>query len=161
MTSYVYSFRDAQGALLYVGATEGDPQARIALHRDAHDWFDDVADVTIDEYPNALAAATAERQMLIDERPMYNIDAPIDRGDTVYTPLYSTREYAERLGAALAGGTELPVPHGPGQALVFADVMCRLDHGSVTVAALNELAKGYRTEAQITWRWDPSAREFR
>lgn len=161
MTSYVYSFRDVQGALLYVGTTDGDPQARVALHKDVHDWFKDVADVTIDEYPNGVAAALAERQVLIDERPMYNLTGPIDRGDTVCTPLYSTREYAERLSTALASGTELPSPKGPGQALVFADVMSRLMHGSATAVALAELSKGYRVEAQITWRWDPAAREFR
>lgn len=66
----VYRLFAADGALLYVGMSKW-PHWRIAQHRDKA-WWPDVADWTVEEFPNRNTAATAERDAIIDERPRYN-----------------------------------------------------------------------------------------
>lgn len=85
--------------------------------------------------------------------------------DTIYKPLYSTREYAERLRAAALRaaaeqGASCPAPESAGQALVLADLLCPLFTTAPSIA-LAKLADAYRMSARIAWRWDPTTGEFR
>lgn len=67
---YVYRLFDARGALLYIGMSQW-PHWRMEQHRDKV-WWDDVADWTVEEFPNRRRAATAERAAIRAEHPVYN-----------------------------------------------------------------------------------------
>ena len=72
MKTQLYRHYDSDKKLLYVGISLS-AAARLAQHRDAAHWFDDIATVTIETFPNREAALAAERKAIINEKPVCNI----------------------------------------------------------------------------------------
>lgn len=68
----LYRFFDATGQLLYVGLTS-DPGRRMGQHRVEKPWWSEVANVTIQTYPDRESVAAAERAAIRTETPRYNV----------------------------------------------------------------------------------------
>lgn len=68
---YVYRLFDADGRLLYIGATYHVP-ARLKAHRYNTPWFSEVASVEYQTFPNRRAAFAAEAKAIHAEDPLYN-----------------------------------------------------------------------------------------
>ena len=69
----VYRCHDADGALLYIGATNSWSQ-RKCHHRRETPWWPDVAAVTREPYPNRALALAAERAAIRAENPLHNVE---------------------------------------------------------------------------------------
>lgn len=67
----LYRHFDSEGALLYVGISLS-PTYRLSQHRLTASWFDDIATVTIEDYPSRSAALEAEARAIHAEHPIYN-----------------------------------------------------------------------------------------
>ena len=67
----MYRMFSADGTLVYVGCTGNVPK-RLDLHRSATPWWDDVATVTVQHFPNRRSALDAEAQAIRSESPRYN-----------------------------------------------------------------------------------------
>lgn len=78
----LYRFFDASGDLLYIGITL-NPAGRWKQHREDKPWWEEVADITIETYPDRPSVLEAERKAIITERPRYNkthnTDRPVGR----------------------------------------------------------------------------------
>lgn len=70
-THYVYRMYDDQEDLLYIGVT-CNPARRFNDHRDSKNWFNDIATVQLETYPNQKAAYDAEAYAIKHERPLHN-----------------------------------------------------------------------------------------
>jgi hypothetical protein len=71
--THLYRHFDAEGVLLYVGISLSAVQ-RLASHASASHWFDRIATVTIETYPTRDDALEAERNAIITELPLFNLD---------------------------------------------------------------------------------------
>jgi hypothetical protein len=69
--TYLYRYFDASGVLLYVGATWSPAQRDRAHAKDAH-WYSLVVSTAIEVYPSIEAAAEAEENAIINEKPLFN-----------------------------------------------------------------------------------------
>lgn len=67
----VYRFFDKTGALLYVGITH-NPGSRWSGHT-SRAWWQDVANTSIEPYPDRASAQAAEKRAILDEQPRYNL----------------------------------------------------------------------------------------
>lgn len=67
----LYRFFASDGALLYVGISL-NPGARWKSHRSDKPWWTEVANVSVEHYPNRTAVMDAEREAIKAERPRYN-----------------------------------------------------------------------------------------
>lgn len=67
----LYRFFDASGDLLYIGITL-NPAGRWKQHREEKPWWEEVADITIETYPDRPSVLEAERSAIIAEHPRYN-----------------------------------------------------------------------------------------
>ena len=76
MRTAVYRCFDAQGRLLYIGASK-DPAARYEAHAARADWMQSVVNITLEWHDSRSAAYLAEEAAIKAERPMHN--APQDR----------------------------------------------------------------------------------
>lgn len=74
MATSLYRFFDAQGVLLYVGATS-NPFRRLAEHSTTRD-VTQVATVTLQWFPDRREAVLAEDEAIVSERPLWNIAKP-------------------------------------------------------------------------------------
>lgn len=72
MAHSLYRFYDHTGELLYVGVTI-NPGARLAKHKDTKTWWNEVARVDLETYPDRSALLVAEREAIKTEAPHYNI----------------------------------------------------------------------------------------
>lgn len=70
--TYLYRFYDKWFALLYVGITSGIP-TRFENHAKAKDWWPDVRHIDIERYDDREAATRAEREAIIKEGPVHNV----------------------------------------------------------------------------------------
>jgi predicted GIY-YIG superfamily endonuclease len=68
----LYRFFDAEGALLYVGITNHLPQ-RLRDHDRNKPWFDNVANVRVEHFPDRKSVLDAEREAIRTEKPRHNI----------------------------------------------------------------------------------------
>lgn len=68
----LYRFFDADGRLLYVGAS-GRFQKRVASHRAHAKWWDVAAMCRIQRYPTLREALAAEAVVIATEHPIHNI----------------------------------------------------------------------------------------
>lgn len=73
MKTKLYRHFDRNKKLLYVGISLNSV-ARLAQHRDAAHWFDDIAIVTIETFSTREEALAAERNAIINENPVCNIN---------------------------------------------------------------------------------------
>ncbi len=67
----LYRFYDAAGSLLYIGLTV-DPGTRWKTHRREKPWWLDVANISIEHFPDRASVERAERVAIQTERPRYN-----------------------------------------------------------------------------------------
>jgi hypothetical protein len=67
----LYRHFDSGGGLLYAGISL-NAVTRLADHRTS-DWFDQIAHVEIEQYPDRETALAAEREVIRTEKPAYNI----------------------------------------------------------------------------------------
>lgn len=74
----LYRFWDSADVLLYVGITL-NPGERWKQHRADKAWWEEVATVTVETYPDRPSVMEAERTAIIAEGPKYNIvhNAPV------------------------------------------------------------------------------------
>lgn len=107
---YLYRIFDAEGALIYVGATSALDQ-RMSQHRATHRWpgghpvlavGDRMASWVAEEYPTRRAAFDAERFVIATERPELNtvhnnglVPEPIKENVVSLEPEYNLSEIAE------------------------------------------------------------------
>ena len=68
----LYRHYDNNKKLLYVGISLS-AAVRLAQHREAAHWFDEIANVTIETFPTREAALAAERNAIANENPACNI----------------------------------------------------------------------------------------
>lgn len=68
----LYRHFGADGSLLYVGISLSWP-ARTKAHSRSSHWFDQVARVEVERYPNRAAALEAEREAIKREGPKHNV----------------------------------------------------------------------------------------
>lgn len=74
---YLYRHFDNAGALLYVGISN-NPYKRIGDHKRLSDWFDNVANITLESYPTRNAVRWAEQDAIYIEKPIHNIQGISD-----------------------------------------------------------------------------------
>lgn len=67
----LYRLFDAKAKLLYVGISDDWP-IRLKQHSRSQDWFGEVRDVRLVEYPDREGAEQAEREAIDQEHPKYN-----------------------------------------------------------------------------------------
>jgi predicted GIY-YIG superfamily endonuclease len=68
----LYRFFDADGVLLYIGIT-ADVPARFKKHRDQKPWWNDVARIAIEQFPDRESVLAAEKRAIKAEQPRWNI----------------------------------------------------------------------------------------
>lgn len=68
----LYRFFDADDDLMYVGIS-ATPWERWRQHRGEKPWWHEIANITIERFPNRDAALEAERAAIRSESPLYNI----------------------------------------------------------------------------------------
>lgn len=71
-STQLYRHFNKDGALLYVGISLSALQ-RLSQHGNGSEWFDHIAHVTIENFPNRIAAERAEKKAIQTERPTHNI----------------------------------------------------------------------------------------
>lgn len=67
----VYRFYDRSGTLLYVGMT-GRLLMRPQQHEQTQPWWNEVATMTVEHYPDRPSASFAEKAAVRAENPLYN-----------------------------------------------------------------------------------------
>lgn len=70
----LYRHFDADGKLLYVGVSLSAIR-RLNDHKESH-WFDDIARVHIEKFPDRQSVLEAERLAIHKENPLYNLKRP-------------------------------------------------------------------------------------
>lgn len=68
----LYRHYDEKGTLLYVGISLNTIK-RLAAHRTASAWFDEISRIEIERFPTRMEAMMAERAAIRNENPVYNI----------------------------------------------------------------------------------------
>lgn len=68
----LYRHFNGEGQLLYVGISLSAIQ-RLAQHKEHSDWFESIANVTIEQFDTREEALKAERAAIFHERPLHNI----------------------------------------------------------------------------------------
>lgn len=70
-THTLYRFFAADDSLLYVGITN-NPARRFSKHKDEKAWWLDVARIELEQHSSRDELLAAERQAVMDERPLHN-----------------------------------------------------------------------------------------
>lgn len=70
--TYLYRHFDKDNQLLYVGISI-DPKRRYLQHCENKDWTGDIQNITIEAFQNRELALRAEKEAIIKEKPIYNI----------------------------------------------------------------------------------------
>jgi hypothetical protein len=91
----LYRFRDAGGALLYVGITR-NPWARFAHHAKTKPWWREMATIQVEHYPDRESVQIAEAEAIRAEGPRYNV--------IMYEAARSARDDRERTRELPSGG---------------------------------------------------------
>jgi predicted GIY-YIG superfamily endonuclease len=71
-THVLYRMFDRDGGLLYVGITN-DPKVRFRTHSRSQPWWDQVANITVQNHTSREALADAEQKAIRTESPLYNV----------------------------------------------------------------------------------------
>src|SRR6516165_2240870 len=72
MACQLYRHFDGNGQLLYVGISLSTV-SRLSQHRHGSDWFAEIRNVTIEDFPTREAAVAAEQAAIAAEKPRYNL----------------------------------------------------------------------------------------
>jgi hypothetical protein len=67
----LYRFYDEFGVLLYVGVTSVGP-SRWSEHEKNREWWERVARVTVEQFPDRATAMAAEKAAILAEHPLFN-----------------------------------------------------------------------------------------
>lgn len=68
----LYHYYDEDDGLLYIGITS-DMRHRLSGHEKASTWMDFAVRSTIDRFPTREAAEDAERRLVMEKRPLFNV----------------------------------------------------------------------------------------
>jgi uncharacterized protein YlzI (FlbEa/FlbD family) len=68
----VYRCFDADGSLLYVGVSL-HAATRFGQHRQAHEWWSDVATIRVETFPTRREALDREAEAIREEAPHHNV----------------------------------------------------------------------------------------
>lgn len=80
MSAHVlYRMYDIKNRLLYIGLTS-DPPARFKNHKFNRWWWDEVANIGIEQFQSQKALRAAEARAIRDEGPLYNVHNNADPG---------------------------------------------------------------------------------
>lgn len=71
VATILYRHFDKQGRLLYVGISLGVLH-RTSRHKAGSSWFDQIATITLEHFPNKANASAAEKRAIRDECPAHN-----------------------------------------------------------------------------------------
>lgn len=71
MNTDLYRHFDSNGNLLYVGISLSTLN-RLGQHKDNSHWFNSISNITIEKFNNRDKALIAERDAIINEKPLYN-----------------------------------------------------------------------------------------
>jgi hypothetical protein len=99
LPEFLYRIFDARGRLLYIGIT-GNLRTRILRHS-LTDWWPTGAQVTVEVYPNRVAALLAERLAVAAERPLVNVNLQLGEGRAIQVnerPIVAVPGRLEELG---------------------------------------------------------------
>jgi predicted GIY-YIG superfamily endonuclease len=117
MGCYLYRHFAADGSLLYVGISLCAIN-RLSQHKEGSHWFDQIATVKIERFPDRKQALAAERAAIMRERPKHNLRPSAKQTDEIehdetkeaaksrkdlllrlvrFDPVYSMGEAAEAL----------------------------------------------------------------
>lgn len=80
----LYRHWDKDDRLLYVG-TSINALYRAGMHRTQKCWWDDVVTITVEHFPDKVAALRAEKRAVRTESPLYNDSTCTRSGDTCTT----------------------------------------------------------------------------
>jgi hypothetical protein len=69
---YLYRYRNAAGALLYVGRS-GNPLVRFKHGHRSKDWHADIAEIELEEFATLADVMAAEVEAIQTEGPLYNV----------------------------------------------------------------------------------------
>jgi GIY-YIG catalytic domain len=75
MATALYRLFNKADVLLYVGVANRPPE-RLNTHLSLKRWWPEVKRTEIEWHPTRRAALLAERQVVLDENPLYNILIP-------------------------------------------------------------------------------------
>jgi predicted GIY-YIG superfamily endonuclease len=141
----LYRFWDAAGHLLYVGIT-ADPLGRWKTHSKDKDWWSEVVNITVENFPNRSSVIDAERTAIITEKPLYNkVHNKGDKQPREHTPTSESQR-------------ALPLQVGDWAALGCKDGTCPVgeieaaDEEWVSVR-LKSFMFGYLTDMHAVRRW--------
>jgi hypothetical protein len=71
-THTLYRFYGSDERLLYIGISV-NPWSRFKQHRDDKQWWDDIAQITMEKYPSRETVLEAERRAIGAEKPEHNV----------------------------------------------------------------------------------------
>lgn len=69
---FVYTYRDAEGNVLYVGCSHDPYITRARLHKDRSVWFASAYSIVVSDPMEKSEALRAERDAIVALRPLYN-----------------------------------------------------------------------------------------
>lgn len=128
-TTELYRYYDEDSKLLYVGISISAIQ-RLAQHRIASFWYEKAVNVTIERFETRCEALAKEREAILKEKPIYNVQhnkqieddeyesprgvnsSSIDSRNLIrrtvdYRPIYKTREVAAILYGSETRGKDV------------------------------------------------------
>ncbi len=103
----LYRFFAADGTLLYIGLTM-NPGTRWKAHSKDKPWWTEVANVTVEVYPDRRSVEAAEVSAIKSEKPKYNIAHRIGAQPT--QPSRSVRVVSRSTRPAGGGWVSDPTP---------------------------------------------------
>jgi hypothetical protein len=145
----LYRVRDERGVLLYVGVTN-TPMLRLESHTKSAVWSLYASSVTFERYMTRDAVLDAERNAIIDDRPVFNkIHSPLDDED-----ISSYIEWRRILGLRVAQSNREPRKPIDVETISSDDVVEQLVPPRVE-------RKIFLSEESLARRWDMSVYDIK
>ena len=88
----LYRHFDADGVLLYVGITRRINK-RLAEHLRSSHWLGQVTQITIERFPSRDEAVIAERNAIVNEMPLFNIQHSTKKPDDAPDDVFDVSAY--------------------------------------------------------------------
>ena len=73
---HLYRHFDKSGNLLYVGVSLSTIQ-RLSQHKNQSHWYNNISQVTIEQFPDRFTALLAERTAIKEENPLHNLSLKV------------------------------------------------------------------------------------
>lgn len=144
MTS-LYRHFASDGSLLYIGISLSWPE-RTKAHAQKSRWFDLVARVEIENYPDRDAALKAEREAIQREKPKFNV---VHNSRKQSAPIKSAADPKDPVLAGISGPTAFI---GPAKIYQEGFISVMVAHGVPnTEGALTEIVLGKHYPDPPTW----------